>query len=45
MRRTIHWQRESGDVILGVDEGGNGTSVVLLPGLSSISTREEMGRL
>jgi pimeloyl-ACP methyl ester carboxylesterase len=45
MRRTINWQRESGDIILGVDQGGNGTSVVLLPALSSISTREEMGPL
>lgn len=45
MRRTIHWQRETGDITLGVDQGGNGTSVVLLPAVSSISTREEMGPL
>ena len=42
MRRTIHWKWENDEVTLGMDEAGNGTSVVLLPALSSISTREEM---
>jgi pimeloyl-ACP methyl ester carboxylesterase len=42
MRRTIRWKWENSEVTLGMDEAGNGRSVVLLPALSSISTREEM---
>ena len=42
MRRTIYWKWESDDFPLGMDETGNGPSVVLLPALSSISTRAEM---
>jgi pimeloyl-ACP methyl ester carboxylesterase len=42
MRRTIRWKWENSEVTLGMDEAGNGNSVVLLPALSSISTREEM---
>jgi pimeloyl-ACP methyl ester carboxylesterase len=42
MKHTIHWEWESSDIALGVDEVGNGASVVLLPALSSISTRDEM---
>jgi hypothetical protein len=42
MKQTIHWEWESSDIALGVNEVGNGASVVLLPALSSISTRDEM---
>jgi pimeloyl-ACP methyl ester carboxylesterase len=42
MRRTVRWRWEDSEVTLGMDEAGNGSSVVLLPALSSISTREEM---
>ncbi|MCA1454553.1 alpha/beta hydrolase [Bradyrhizobium sp. BRP22] len=42
MTRTIEWQYGSGEVTLGLDEAGQGASVVLLPALSSISTRQEM---
>jgi pimeloyl-ACP methyl ester carboxylesterase len=42
MERMIHWKWESGEITLGVDEVGTGSSVVLLPALSSISTRGEM---
>ena len=41
MRRTIRWKGNS-EIILGMDEAGTGPSVVLLPALSSISTRQEM---
>jgi hypothetical protein len=40
--RTIRCKWESGEIALGMDEAGSGSSVVLLPGLSSISTRAEM---
>lgn len=40
--RTIHCKWELAQVTLGVDEAGNGRSIVLLPALSSISTRAEM---
>jgi hypothetical protein len=36
LERTIHWKWERGEIALGMDEGGNGPSVVLLPALSSI---------
>jgi pimeloyl-ACP methyl ester carboxylesterase len=42
MERTISWEWQSGEIALGRDEAGNGSSVVLLPALSSISTRGEM---
>lgn len=42
MDRTIHWTWGTDEVTLGMDEAGNGASVVLLPALSSISTRGEM---
>jgi pimeloyl-ACP methyl ester carboxylesterase len=42
MDRTICWRRDGGEIALGMDEAGNGSSVVLLPALSSISTRGEM---
>lgn len=42
MTRTIQWQYGSAEVTLGLDEAGHGASVVLLPALSSISTRQEM---
>jgi len=40
MERTIRW--DLGEIRLGMDEAGSGSSVVLLPALSSISTRREM---
>jgi pimeloyl-ACP methyl ester carboxylesterase len=42
MERTIYCKWGSGEIALGMDEAGNGSSVVLLPALSSISTRGEM---
>jgi pimeloyl-ACP methyl ester carboxylesterase len=42
MTRTISWNWEGTEVTLGMDEGGSGRSIVLLPALSSISTRAEM---
>jgi pimeloyl-ACP methyl ester carboxylesterase len=42
MRRTIQWRSRGGEVTLGMDEAGTGPSIVLLPALSSISTRDEM---
>jgi pimeloyl-ACP methyl ester carboxylesterase len=45
MRRTIRWAWAGGEVTLGMDESGEGYSVVLLPALSSISTRDEMHAL
>src|SRR3984893_2288623 len=40
--RNIRWAWEGTEVTLGMDDAGNGPTVVLLPALSSISTREEM---
>jgi hypothetical protein len=40
--RTILYQASGVDLSLGVDEAGTGASVVLLPALSSISTRAEI---
>lgn len=40
--RKIRCKWEGVQVTLGVDEAGNGRSIVLLPALSSISTRAEM---
>ena len=42
MERTIRWLRQDGEITVGMDEAGTGSSVVLLPALSSISTRAEM---
>lgn len=42
MERTIRCKWERGEITLGMDEAGSGSSVVLLPALSSISTRREM---
>jgi pimeloyl-ACP methyl ester carboxylesterase len=42
MERTIRCRWQSGEIALGMDEAGSGRSVVLLPALSSISTRREM---
>jgi pimeloyl-ACP methyl ester carboxylesterase len=39
---TVRWTAAGCDVTLGVDEAGRGRSVILLPALSSISTRLEM---
>jgi pimeloyl-ACP methyl ester carboxylesterase len=43
--RIIRYRGAGVDLTLGVDEAGSGSSVVLLPALSSISTRAEMGPL
>jgi pimeloyl-ACP methyl ester carboxylesterase len=40
--RTVRWNWEGTEILLGVEEAGSGPSVVLLPALSSISTRAEM---
>ncbi len=40
--RVLSWKRASLMVTLGVEEAGAGPSLVLLPALSSISTRAEM---
>jgi pimeloyl-ACP methyl ester carboxylesterase len=40
--RQIRWSWQGQDLSLGVDEAGEGASVLLLPALSSISTRREM---
>jgi len=42
MQRTVNWKWRDSEVALGLDQAGQGPSVVLLPSLSSISTREEM---
>jgi pimeloyl-ACP methyl ester carboxylesterase len=40
--RDLHWSWQGQDIILGLDEVGEGPIVLLLPALSSISTRGEM---
>ena len=40
--RTIAYRRKNIITTVGMDEAGSGPSVVLLPALSSISTRAEM---
>jgi pimeloyl-ACP methyl ester carboxylesterase len=40
--RKIHWAWKGIEVALGMDNAGNGPTVILLPALSSISTRDEM---
>jgi pimeloyl-ACP methyl ester carboxylesterase len=42
MTKSIRWKWKDTEVILGMDEAGSGRSIVLLPALSSISTRAEM---
>lgn len=42
MERTIRCKWGASEITLGINEAGNGSSVVLLPALSSISTHEEM---
>ncbi len=42
MERTIGYKPDGCEISLGLEEAGSGPSVVLLPALSSISTREEM---
>jgi len=42
MERTISYKSDGCEVTLGLEEAGSGPSVVLLPALSSISTRDEM---
>lgn len=39
---TIDWTWTDKKITVGIDTAGNGRSVVLLPALSSISTRAEM---
>jgi pimeloyl-ACP methyl ester carboxylesterase len=40
--RELRWSWQGKEIALGVDEAGSGPLVVLLPALSSISTRSEM---
>lgn len=40
--RDLRWSWRGQDVVLGLDEAGSGSLVLLLPALSSISTRSEM---
>src|ERR1700730_17958454 len=40
--RKIRWAWKGTEVALGMDDAGNGPTVILLPALSSISTRDEM---
>jgi pimeloyl-ACP methyl ester carboxylesterase len=42
MERSIGYKPDGREITLGLEEAGNGPSVVLLPALSSISTRTEM---
>src|SRR5215475_8173315 len=42
MQQTLQWRWKGEEIRLGMNEAGSGHSVVLLPALSSISTREEM---
>lgn len=42
MTRELHWSWEGQTIPLGLDEAGEGPSALLLPALSSISTRSEM---
>ncbi len=42
MERRIRYKPNEREISLGLEEAGNGPSVVLLPALSSISTRDEM---
>lgn len=42
MERKIRYKPDGCEITLGLEEAGSGPSVVLLPAVSSISTREEM---
>jgi len=42
MTRELHWSWEGQTIPLGLDEAGEGPTALLLPALSSISTRGEM---
>jgi pimeloyl-ACP methyl ester carboxylesterase len=42
MERKIRYKSDGCEITLGLEEAGSGPSVVLLPALSSISTRDEM---
>ena len=42
---TVRWTWQGHEVELGIDRTGSGPAVLLLPALSSISTRHEMGPL
>jgi pimeloyl-ACP methyl ester carboxylesterase len=42
MERRIRYKLDASEITLGLEEAGSGPSIVLLPALSSISTREEM---
>ncbi|CAM5776411.1 hypothetical protein LMIY3S_05514 [Labrys miyagiensis] len=42
MKRNITWNWHGSEVTLGMSEAGSGPPVLLLPALSSISTRKEM---
>jgi pimeloyl-ACP methyl ester carboxylesterase len=42
MERSIPYRQDGREITLGLEEAGSGLSIVLLPALSSISTREEM---
>jgi pimeloyl-ACP methyl ester carboxylesterase len=42
MARQMRWIWNGTEVTLGMDDAGDGPTAVLLPALSSISTREEM---
>ncbi len=42
MTRELHWSWEGQTIPLGLDEAGEGPAALLLPALSSISTRGEM---
>ena len=40
--RDLRWSWHGHEIVLGLDEAGSGPLVLLLPALSSISTRSEM---
>jgi pimeloyl-ACP methyl ester carboxylesterase len=40
--RELRWSWQGRDIVLGLDEAGSGPLLLLLPALSSISTRSEM---
>jgi pimeloyl-ACP methyl ester carboxylesterase len=42
INRELGWSWQGQNVVLGMDEAGNGPPVLFLPALSSISTRREM---
>ncbi len=42
MTRELRWSWQDREIVLGMDEAGSGPLLLLLPALSSISTRAEM---